>query len=237
MQKKCLHFIAFILLSLVVQTTFAQQSQALTQIKNYAISHQKQLSISPKDVEGLFVTRDYKDASTGIQHIYSVQKFNGLTVIGSSFSLHVTGAIQTHANRLLSLDKYRTLPVNAAVPATTAIANVMDAIGYTADKKIEVKQAAQGKDQYTVYKRNEFSIWDIPVRLVYYSSEHLRSLVPAWEVQMMDSYKRHYWLAYVDAAPVKCWRKETLIVHCNFEGMALPMHLYQQTRIAAFAEQ
>jgi len=218
MRKSPFHTITFFFFLFFFHTSFAQQTTSLTLLKQYAITHQQQLAISPKDVEGLFVTSEYTDATTGIRHIYSVQKLNGLAITGSSFSLHASGTSKVHASRLLALAKSRILPVTLAVPATTAIANVMDAIGYTAERKIEVKTAAQGTDPHTVYKRNESAFWDIPIRLVYYNNLHLKSLVPAWEVQMMDVYKHHYWLAYVDAATGKVLEKKDLIIHCNFEG-------------------
>src|SRR5438045_2475506 len=112
MNKICSFIIALLILQFTFSHTFAQQTPTLTLLKQYATNHQKQLAVSAKDIDALFVTSQYTDATTGIQHIYSVQKLNGFTITGSSFSLHIAGAMQTHANRLLALAKYRILPAN-----------------------------------------------------------------------------------------------------------------------------
>jgi hypothetical protein len=94
----------------------------------------------------------------------------------------------------------------------------MTAIGYAANSRLEVKQAETGEDRYLIFKRGASAIWDIPVRLVYYNNARLRTLTPAWEVQMMDVFKKHYWLAYVDAITGIILEKRDLIIHCTFGG-------------------
>ncbi len=218
MQKKLLPFFFIVLFTFITLRSFTQRQDVAAQLKQYATKHQQELSILPKDIESLFVTYQYTDAATGIQHIYSTQKLNGLTITNTSFSLHTAGTQQMHASRLLSLAAYKVAPVAVSVGSQAAVAALMSSVNYTESKKVEVKQAATGEEKYTVYRRNASPVWDIPCRLVYYNSAHLKSLIPAWEVQMMDVYKRHYWLAYIDAATGKVLEKKDLMMHCNFDG-------------------
>ena len=130
--------------------------------------------------------------------------------------------MQTDASRLIASAKYKLLPVSIGVNAKDAVITLMNAIGYSAAKIIGEKQQATGTDEYTIFKRNNSSAWDIPCRLVYYTNEHLKTLIPVWEIQMMDVYKSHYWLAYVDAAKgIHYLRKKTLSCIAILEGLLL----------------
>ena len=220
------HFYAIILRSCLLcalaatssQLSYSQNSAVLLTLKQYATAHQARLGISQKDVESLFLTYEYVDKTTHIHHMYATQKLNGLTVAGSNFSLHTIADVQTDASRLVATGKYKINSIVAATSAMDAVMKLMDAINYKASRILEVKQQAQGGDNYTVFKRNSSSLWDIPCRMVYYNDQHAKTLIPAWEVQMMDAYKTHYWVGYIDLATGKVIEKKDLIIHCNFGG-------------------
>ena len=196
---------------LVTTFSFSQNQNEISVVKQYALQHKDKLKISPKDVESLFETYAYVEKSSGIQHIYATQKLNGLTVTNTNFSLHSIRNFQSDASRLISAAKYKILPVAVGITAKDAVNNVMNSVGYSANRNIDLKQAATGTDKYTIFKRNNSSIWDIPCRLVYYNNERLHTLMPAWEVQMMDAYKTHYWLVYINASTGEMLRKKILL--------------------------
>ncbi len=208
-----------ILLCLLIPSFFSfsqNKPAALELLKQYAVEHKQSLGIEQNDAANLFVTYDYIDKSTGIQHIYAAQKLNGLTIINTDFSLHTSNNIQLTSSHLIMFAKYKTHPVGATVNAKDAVFTLMDATGYTATRLINIKQQPTGADKYTVFQRNNSSIWDIPCRLVYYKDERLKVLTPAWQIQMMDAYKTHYWLGYVNALTGTLIEKKDLIIHCNF---------------------
>lgn len=215
---KSLAFLSFLSLLFCITDAFSQKTAHLKLLKDFVSSRQQQLGISQKDVESVEMTYEYTDPGSGIQHIYSTQKLNGLTITETNFALHTSGTAQTETNKLIAIGKYKTVPVNVTFSAQNAVIKLMDAIGYTGDKSITVKQAATGSDSYTIFKRNTSTIWDIPARLVYFNNARLKTLLPAWEVQMMDAAKKHYWLAYVDAAAGVILQKKDLIIHCTFDG-------------------
>ena len=205
----------FGLMHAVVCFTQSNQ-QALQVLKQYVSVHTQSLGITEKDAENLFVTYNYVDKSTGIQHIYAAQKLNGLTIINSDFSLHTLNAKQIVANHLISTAKYKVSSASVSVNAKDAVFTLMDAIGYNVARTLQIKQQSTSADNYTIFQRNSSSIWDIPCRLVYYNDERLKTLIAAWQIQMMDAYKRHYWLGYVNASTGKLIEKKDLIIHCNF---------------------
>jgi uncharacterized repeat protein (TIGR01451 family) len=205
----------FLILSL---SAFPQDIIALQKMKSFVAENKTKLGVSDADIATLSLTHEYTDESTGIHHAYATQKLNGLVIANSHFALHSSGSKNFDAGEIISLKKYSVKQPTAAISSSNAVIRLMDEIHYTGEKKFEIKQAPQGTDQVTTYKRNASSIWDIPVRLVYYNNEKVKSLQPAWEIQMMDVYKKHYWLAYVDASTGKVLEKRDLILHCDFGG-------------------
>ena len=166
--------------------------------------------------ESVNITKDYTDKTTGVRHIYANQQINGITVADGAYSLHITNEKSTAADNMLDVGQISVKPLNILINATTAAQTLMNDINIPASQQIKLKTISTDKDQYTIFSRNESKIWDIPCRLVYYHDKRTKLLIPAWEVQMMDVYKKHYWQAFIDAATGKQLEKNDLILHCNF---------------------
>ncbi len=94
-------FLSFLILPGV--SFCAESAAALACSNNMCLITRNQLGVTARDAESLFVTYDYTDKATGIQHIYSTQKLNGLTITNSQFSLTCHNGYQFDANRLLAL--------------------------------------------------------------------------------------------------------------------------------------
>src|ERR1700750_2152556 len=163
---KAFHRLIILLFGLMQGTLcFTQNNQqALQALKQYVSSHKQNLGIDQKDADNLFITYDYVDKSTGINHIYAAQKLNGLTIINSDFSLHTLDAKQIVANHLIATAKYKLTATAASVTAKDAVFTLMDAINYNVTRTLQIKQQSTGADNYTIFQRNASSIWDIPCR-------------------------------------------------------------------------
>ncbi|MDQ6814799.1 MAG: M36 family metallopeptidase, partial [Bacteroidota bacterium] len=222
---------AFFVLPLMVvfltftTNTFCQTLSSTNLLKKYVERNGQKWGLLANEAQNLVVTKEYVDNTTGIQHIYATQSLNGLTIAGTSFSLHTTANKQVDANNLVPVSEFKVNPVVTSVTSSDAVIRLMNDIGYAAEKKFDLKEPAKGADQVTIYKRTEYSMWNIPVRLVYYNIARLKTLQPAWEVQMMDTYRQHYWVAYVDAKSGKILEKTDVIKHCNFGGAETDAHL------------
>lgn len=203
---------------LFAKQSYSQETVALQKLKTYASENKARLGLSPADISTLIVSKEYTDPTTGIHHIYGTQKLNGLVIVNSNFSLHTVGEKNFEASQLVPTNSYAIKPASAAINSSDAIKILMTAVDYRGEKIFELKQAPQGTDLTTIYKRTTSPMWDIPARLVYYNNEKLKILQPAWEVQMMDLYKKHYWLAYIDASSGKIIEHRDLILHCDFGG-------------------
>ena len=214
---KCPYFL-WIFLFLAVTHGFAQKQHAVETVRRFANSNLEKLSLRAGDVQNLTVTHDYVDASTGIEHIYATQKINGLSVTGSNLSLHTKGARVIESNNLVPITSYSVRPITTSITSLHAVQAILIDNKVVSSTAPTLKQAAKGTDQVTIYKRNASPIFDIPTRLVYYNNERLKVLQPAWEVQMMEEGRKHFWLAYIDATTGKILEKRDLIVNCDFGG-------------------
>ncbi len=171
--------IIFLILFFFAGKAVAQNFDGQTELRSYL---QKELLLPENIVQTVYVSRAYDDAFTGIKHIYANQKINGLTITQANFALHVSDVKKININQLLDFKEWNVKPLNVSVPATAAIVKAMDEINYTESREVKIKSGPEGKDQTTVYKRNESSIWDIPVRLVYYKEIITKQLIPSWEL-------------------------------------------------------
>lgn len=217
-----------LIFSFFSQFAFSQKNSSVDFLKNYVKANFQKLGISPQQADNLLLTKEYTDNTTGIRHLYATQTLNGLTITGTSFSLHTVRSKQIDASKLIPVTSYKVGSLAINISSSDAILQVMNAIGYTAEKKFALKEAAKGTEQVTIYSRNASSLWDIPCRLVYYNISRLKTLQPAWEVQMMDTYKKHFWLAYVDVASGKILEKRDLIQHCDFGGGVTDANLSEE---------
>ncbi len=218
--KSILPLLAFLLFLLSNGKLLSQETSSSDLLKSFVSSNYERLGVAAADAQTLLPTFDYTDPSTGIRHVYATQVLNGLSITNSSFSLHVFGQRKVEANNMVSTKQYVVKPVVNTVTSSQAIISLMDAVNYTGDRKFELKSDARGTDKVTIYKRSASSIWDIAARLVYFNNERLQVLQPAWEVQMMDQFKKHYWLGYIDAATGLLLEKRDLMLHCEFDGAA-----------------
>ena len=203
---------------LAFSNLIAQQAPALTLIQTRLIANQTAYKLSTADINAVTVKVDYTDITTGIRHMYAEQNLNGLAITQTDYSLHSINTLQTDASNLISLQQYavKGLAVNVVSASAVAALKADCLLGDTAS--MYLKQVATGTSQYTVYSRSAYAAYDIPCRLVYYNSTRLHTLIPAWEVQMMDVYKQHYYLGYVDAASGVVLYKTDLMLHCNFSN-------------------
>ncbi len=197
-------------------SSFAQDNHSLLQVKDFLQLKKSSVGLTDEDISSLSVKKEFIGAGTGIKHIYAEQKLNGLSITGTNYSLHVLGNKKVDAFGLISLQKYKSKALQTSISAADAVGILMQSIHYPESRTLSIKQAPKGVEKYTIFSRNTTSIWDIPCRMVYYKSDRLRSLIPAWEVQMMDVYKSHYWVAYIDVAKGKILDKKDLIVRCDF---------------------
>ncbi len=210
--KKCRACIPVILVLIGLHAK-SQNLNASLELNRYLT---QQLKLSPNLASSVVISKSYYDESAGINHIYAHQEINGITVIGGNFALHTANLKKIDVNQLMDLSKWSVSSNTASFALTNAISKCMDDISYTESKQVTLKTAPAGRDQKTVYSRNESSIWDIPARLVYNVDKNAKKLVLSWEIQMMDVYKKHYWVFYVNAATGAIIQKQDIMMHCDF---------------------
>ena len=219
-----------LLLILCLYLTYSEgySQDELGRVRSYLQSRQAVLQLAPEDFAELAITSSYKEKTSAIHRIYAQQKLAGIDIIGGSFSLHnnENTGYTTGTSNLIPLHKYQK---DAAFPLRTpAFAATKSLEHVNAPAAIQEKLATSGADKKTVFKRGDVSLWDVPVRLVYLADDKANKLRLAWEVQVYEYQKKHYWVVYVDDQSGKVLKKIDLVLKCSFEGAATDKYNHQQ---------
>ena len=191
------------------------QKEASDAAKTFFMDHKQAFGLNDQDIQ-FIVTRDYRDESIDIRHIYLQQQRNGLDLVNGSASLHLRGdgTVMHYENQLFHP---ATEPAAVAgIDALTAVKKSMTSVGMAEPAGIPVKAAAQGISDLTVFRAAGTS-WDIPARKVYIT-DRANQLRLAWEVQLFRRDKDNYWIIYVDATNSNILATQDMVVKCNFGG-------------------
>ncbi|WP_207494147.1 M36 family metallopeptidase [Aridibaculum aurantiacum] len=218
--KTTLKLLFFIFCLMVFGPAIAQQSE-LAAVKAYLEKHKEQFQLSPTDYADVGITHSYTEKETPIKRIYAQQKIGGIDVVGGSFSLHVNtrNNYEVGTNQLLPIHAFQKDGSFPYRTAEFAAKKALEHIG-AGVTGLQVKQAAGGAEKKTVFKRNEAAMWDVPARLVYLADEKAKKLKLAWEVQVYEYNKKHYWVMYIEDQGGKILKKVDLVVKCQFDGPA-----------------
>lgn len=217
--KTSLKILFFVCILLSTGVTIAQDD--LTRLKTYLDKNKTQLNLSPLDYAEVAVTHSYQEKGSPIYRIYAQQKHAGIDVVGGSFSMHANTRTKAEfgTNNLVAISNFQK---DGAFPLRTpeyAATKALQAIGAPANT-LQVKQTMGGAEMKTIFKRSDVSLWDVPARLVYLADEKNNKLKLAWEVQVYEYNKQHYWVIYIDDQSGKVLKKVDLVLHCKFDGAA-----------------
>src|SRR5207244_2862380 len=93
MNAKPLHY-WFALCTTIVLLTFnfsaLAQSDPIQLVQQKLSADKSSLKLTDQDIGSIVLKNEYTDPASGIRHIYTEQKLNGLSVTGSNYSLHIS---------------------------------------------------------------------------------------------------------------------------------------------------
>jgi len=195
------------------------QTNDLSTVKTYLENHKNNLQIVAQDYQDVVITKSFTEAETGIKRIYTQQKLNGIDVEGGSFALHINTRSQKEVgtNNLLPLHKFQKDGFSPIRNAEAIARQALYELKVTATT-LQLKEKFNTADRKTIFKRSEVSLWDVPVKLVYLADEKAGKLRLAWQAQVYETGKQHYWVMYFDDQTGKLLRKVDLVMHCRFDG-------------------
>jgi extracellular elastinolytic metalloproteinase len=214
--KKPLLFL-FCLIVVYPCLTFSQNSnepsENVTLILDYLKERKSNLSFQDKDIEQLIVTNEYFSKSTGLEHVYVNQTFEGVKIFNAISSVTIKdGGVVYFSNRFLSNIEAK---VNSFSPTQSPVLAIQTLVRHF--ELGNVQDLIQIERDQNVYKFSDGGISqrEIPIELVYVKVDE--SLKLAWSLIIYNKDNSHWWSARIDALSNEIIEVNDLILSCAFE--------------------
>lgn len=165
------------------------------------------------------LTDFYSNPKSGIQHIYLRQTLNGLEIIGTESSIHVskTGKVASVSNKFLNSIQKRGNQSAASpqIDAVQAVSSAAMQLGYHPTKGFSVISQSFTADKKSIISDGGISLSDIPARLMYYADEN-GNISLVWDISIEAVSQTEWYNVRVDAKNGKIIDKVNWTNSCDF---------------------
>ena len=188
-------------------------------VKQALLESSAEKTLSSEDVS-YELTDFHSSKKSGVQHIYLRQTFNGLEIVGTESSIHLSsaGKLASVNNKFVNSlqkrgDKSTTTP---QLDARQAVNSAASKLGYTVTKNITVLSQDFTANRKTILSDGGISKSTIPARLMYFLKED-DSLALVWEVSIESINQTEWYNVFVDASNGQIVDKVNWVSSCGFE--------------------
>ncbi|MGB7499006.1 MAG: M36 family metallopeptidase, partial [Moheibacter sp.] len=165
------------------------------------------------------LTDFYSNPKSGIRHIYLRQTLNGLEIIGTESSIHVskTGKVTSVSNKFLNSiqKKGSQSPASPQIDAVQAVSSAAMQLGYHPTKGFSVISQSLTADKKSMISDGGISLSDIPARLMYFADED-GNISLVWDISIEAVSQTEWYSVRVDAKNGKIIDKVNWTNSCNF---------------------
>jgi uncharacterized repeat protein (TIGR01451 family) len=190
-------------------------SQTTTYLERAYEYIQNEYGLDPASIGELKIKDQYKSDHNQVEHLYLVQSYRGIDILGTGINLAFlpNGKVMASGHRLTIMDGAPITSVSAKVDAPHAIGIVAAQLGIaTRSTPVLTRQLASG---VPVYSKEDISLQDIPAELVYlYHGDQYRLV---WKLQIESKKHGNLYQSYVDATTGEHITNDVLTLHCSFE--------------------
>lgn len=180
-------------------------------------SHQKMLSSEDVSYE---LTDFHSSTKNGIQHIYLRQKLNGLEIVGTESSIHISssGKVANVNNKFLNSIQKRGNEVGNSpkMDAKQALTSVASQLGYALTKSVNTLSQDFSANQNQLLSDGGISKSAIPAKLMYFLKED-GTIALVWEISIESINQTEWYNVWVDASNGQIVDKANWISSCGFE--------------------
>ncbi|WGF91793.1 M36 family metallopeptidase [Aequorivita marisscotiae] len=204
----------FLAMTLVFSGTMVAQN--FTEAINNQLSHfLEQNELLPQDAQWQ-VTSESLSKTSGIQHVYYRQLFNGIEIYGTESSIHITsnGSVIAQDSKFIKNTSEKLIGSNT--PALTAIQAVQAAAGtlnYTISESLSVLNGAKGINRETLLSTGGISLSAIPAKLMYAITDN-NELVLTWDISIQEKSQQDWWSLRINANTGAIVNKANWMVSC-----------------------
>ncbi|EAQ39850.1 fungalysin metallopeptidase (M36) [Dokdonia sp. MED134] len=193
---------------------FAINAQSTSRdIDKILVSHIAKQQLKPSDIAAYQITSEHTSSTSGIQHIYFRQTYNGIEVIGTESSVHVKNGkpVQSHINFYRDIET-RVKSTSHIINETAAIQSVVTKMGYTSGGLNQISYDA--KTNTRTFKSAYISRDPIPVKKVYTVTDQ-GALVATWELFINETQSKNWYNFFVDATNGDILSKKNRTLTCT----------------------
>ena len=201
----------FTILFLIVGTVSAQDYTSL--LKSKLLSSRSSDGMSQQDISELTIYNQSTNSRSEVEHVYAVQKHNGIEVFGANVAatfrgqeiIHIGDNLQTGiASKISNIS-----PVLTPVQAATKASNILGA-GVSSFSILEKTSSKE-----ILLNKGGVSLDNVPVKLVYQLTE-ANEFRLAWDLSIHMIDEPHWYSVRVDAENGEILNKQDLIINCTF---------------------
>ena len=200
-----------ITLLLVVSTMSAQDYTSI--IKNRLLSSRSSDGMTQQDLEGLTIYNQSTNRRSNIEHVYAIQKHNGIEVFNANVAVAFRGNKIVHMGDNLQLgiaSRVRnTSPVLTPIEAATSAASLLGA-GTANFTQLETLSSRE-----VILNKGGVSLDKVPVKLVYQLTEDNEFRL-AWDLSINMLNEPHWYSVRVDAMNGNILSKNDWGSNCSF---------------------
>ncbi len=202
-----------ILLLFVLLISTAGFSQDYTSlVNNYLNSNRAQLGLQDSDVSDIIVRSQSYSQSMGVYNLHVDQRIQGIPVTNTTSPVAIKDGVVVYSAFQFKANVSQS--INTITPIITpqvAIANSASGLGMGIPSGLE---RINGEGNEYVYTNGSISLNDIPVTLVFESTEN--GLRLAWDLSIYQLDGSHYYSVRVDAVTGSILSQNDWIISCDF---------------------
>jgi extracellular elastinolytic metalloproteinase len=175
----------------------------------------EQNELLPQDVQWQ-VTSETVSSTSGIQHVYYRQLFNGIEIYGTESSIHLlsNGQVISKDSRFIKNTTQKLVGSNSpALTATQAVQAAAAQLNYSISQPITILEGSHGIDRQTLLSDGGISLSPIPAKLMYALTE-TNQLVLTWDISIQEKSQQDWWSLRIDANTGTIVNRANWMVSC-----------------------
>ncbi len=199
------------------EDTASDTARPSSEVGTYLKELAQQGVLSEKDTDYV-ITSEHVSSLSGVLHTYYRQAINGIEVIGTEASLHITpdGKVAKAHDKNLIGQLHNAVKSNTlALTAPQAIEAIARQMNYgTVSGLQEITNSKSTNTTTRVFTKGGISSIDIPVKQAYYliPNEGIKMI---WEIAIQELNSTNWWTFHIDAATGTIIDKYNLTTTCN----------------------
>lgn len=201
----------------VCATMLSLGQERVTNLENYLTHEAESGSLEVKDASYV-ITSQHTSSTSGIHHVYFNQAINGLKIIGTESSVHLskTDVVIKKSIRFLPDTQSKVNASSPSLSALNAITSAANQLGYTIKSNISEITSTNERSNTKQFTTGGISLSPIPVELVYFANEK-GDIILGWDLSIQETTGQNWWNVIVDASSGAIINQVNWVTSCNFD--------------------